>query len=184
MLCCFRYSIRSACFSTTSSRLEPSLFYTTNSLGLVFNNNIQYRSLFLHTKKKKRKKESMTNSGVCKMETRRFCKETEFIWPVYKPFSMTRGCVRVCVCWCVGAPPLEMLMRDMGVRDKVLSLDLKSIRVTATRVLMGSHNRVECELNWMKISHLSMHSFIFVCLPKSMVGMEFNPHDGHGEPGV
>lgn len=26
VLCCFRYSIRSACFSTTSSRLEPSLW--------------------------------------------------------------------------------------------------------------------------------------------------------------
>lgn len=32
VLCCFRYSIRSACFSTTSSRLEPSLFYRTHSL--------------------------------------------------------------------------------------------------------------------------------------------------------
>lgn len=26
VLCCFRYSIRSACFSTTSSKLEPSLW--------------------------------------------------------------------------------------------------------------------------------------------------------------
>lgn len=51
VLRCFRYSIRSACFSTTSSRLEPSLWQIKSTYGicnimglicLCMSSNIQY----------------------------------------------------------------------------------------------------------------------------------------------